>query len=87
VPRTPEQIAADDNLTAAIEQCMRAHFDEEHPAVLTEYLVITSQRRWDEDGDAITAVGVIFREDNVPLHNALGLVEYVGAQMRRQITE
>ena len=85
--RTPEQVEADDNLTAAIEQCMRAHADEDHPFVLTEYVVLTAHQGFDDDGDGVTAVGVLYRDGDVPTHRALGLMEYVGTRLRKVIAE
>lgn len=81
--RTPEQVAADDALTAAIEQTLAAYDDGGQAYVLTEYVVVTSQQRFDEDGDGITAVGLMSRDCDVPLHRLLGLVEYAAARLRK----
>lgn len=84
--RTPEQVQADDALTLAIERVIEAYgFDG--PYVLTEYVLITSQQRFDNDGDSVTAVGVVYRDGSVPLHRALGLVEYAAARFRKDITD
>ena len=40
--RTPEQIAADDNLTAAIEAQQRAYHDD-NEGVLTEYVIVSER--------------------------------------------
>lgn len=80
--RTPEQVAADEALTAAVEQAMRAYGDGE-PRVLSEYLVIGALQQWDNDGDMLTAVGVLHRDSDVPTHRALGLVEYAAVRLRR----
>lgn len=80
--RTPEQVAADQALTAAIEQALQAYGDEQ-AYVLTEYVVITSQQRFAEDGYGVTAVGLISRDSDVPLHRMLGLVEYASTRLRR----
>lgn len=66
---------------------MRAHHGEERPFVLTEYVVITAQQGFDDDGDGLTAVGALYRDKDVPTHRALGLIEYVGARLRKNITE
>lgn len=87
MPRTPEQQAADDALTAAVEQCIAAYYSGDTPWTLTEYVVVTSQHRWDDDGDAVTAVGSIFRDGDVPIHRALGLVEYAAVRLRKHITD
>lgn len=83
--RTDEQRAADAALTAAVERVLQAYDDDAW--VLTEYVVITSQHRYDDDGDACTAVGVLMRDDDVPLHRALGLVEYASVRLRRRVAE
>lgn len=85
--RTPEQIAADTALTEAIERAIAAYWTEGGAWVLTEYVVCVSQARWDDHGDQLTAVGVIYRDGDVPHHRALGLVEYVAARIRKQITD
>ncbi len=80
--RTPAQLAADQALTAAIEQTLAAYSDGQ-PWVPTEYVVVTSQQRFDDEGDSVTAVGILYRDGNVPLHRALGLVDYAAVRMRR----
>ncbi|MER7169158.1 hypothetical protein ABT336_24240 [Micromonospora sp. NPDC000207] len=84
--RTPEQVAADAALTAAIEQALAVYSDGQ-PRVLTEYVVLTSQQSFDDEGDSVTAVGTLYRDSSVPLHRALGLVEYVAARMRKRVAE
>ncbi len=84
---TAEQKAADENLTAAIERALAAHSIEGEPYVLAEYIVITCQHRFDEDGDGITAVGYLSRDGDVPLHRSLGLAEYAAARLRKRICE
>ncbi|TBL44255.1 hypothetical protein EYA84_02095 [Verrucosispora sp. SN26_14.1] len=86
MPRTPDQVAADEALTAAIEQALHAYSDGE-PWVLTEYVVVTSQHRFDDDGEGLTAVGTLYRDGDVPLHRALGLVDYAAVRMRKPAAE
>ncbi|MEU7843937.1 hypothetical protein AB0B39_23590 [Micromonospora sp. NPDC049114] len=86
MPRTPEQVTADDVLTAAIEQALKAYGDD-RAYVLTEYVVITSQQRFDEDGGGVTAVGLVYRDGDVPTHRALGLCEYAATRMRHYISQ
>ncbi|AYF29302.1 hypothetical protein CSH63_17890 [Micromonospora tulbaghiae] len=82
--RTPEQVAADDALTAAIEQVLQAYGDDQ-AYILTEYVVVTSQQRFDEDGDGITAIGCINRDSDVPYHRVLGLLEFAATRTRKDI--
>lgn len=81
--RTPEQQAADDALTAAIQQCHEAY--DWDAGVLTEYVVVTASMRWDDDGTGITAIGTIFRDSNLPYHHALGLTDYASTRFRATI--
>ncbi|MDG4832427.1 hypothetical protein O7627_24410 [Solwaraspora sp. WMMD1047] len=82
--RTPEQRAADDALTAAIQQTLDAYAGS-GPWLLTEYVVVTAQQGYDEDGDGITAVGQLYRDGDVPLHRALGLLDHAVTRMRARI--
>lgn len=84
--RTPEQVAADNALTDAIEACLQA-YGGPGSYVLTEYIVITAQTGWDDDGEQLTAVGVCHRDGDVPLHRCLGLAEYAAARYRKRIAE
>ncbi|NBE80326.1 hypothetical protein [Micromonospora rubida] len=84
--RTPEQVAADDTLTAAIEQTLAAYSDGQ-PYVLTEYVVVTAQHSFADDGDSLTAIGCLSRDSDVPLHRMLGLVEYASTRLRKRATD
>lgn len=85
--RTPEQVAADDALTQAIEQVMHAYYDTDVAWVLSEYVVVTAQHRFDDSGDGVTAVGTLYRDGDVPLHRALGLVDYASTRLKKTIAE
>jgi hypothetical protein len=87
MPRTPEQVEADDALTAAIEQVIRVYYAGEDAYVLSEYVVITCQQRYDDDGDGITAIGTMYRDGDVPPHRALGLLEYARARLKKTICD
>ena len=84
---TPEQREADAALTAAIEQTLTAYADDGQAWILTEYVVLTAQTRYDDEGDPTTAVGTLFRDGDVPYHRALGLLDYAATRMRAAITE
>ncbi|MBF6291817.1 hypothetical protein IU454_08060 [Nocardia farcinica] len=86
MPRTPEQIAADDALTAAIEAVQRA-YDDELQGVLTGYVVLAKRRYWDESGDGYTAVTSIAKDSAMPVDEQLGLVEYASTLYRAEIIE
>lgn len=85
--RTPEQIVADDNLTAAIEQVHQAYAEPDEPVqgVLTKYVVLAQRQYWDDNGDSCTMSYSSPREDVVPLSNLLGMVEYASTMYRKAI--
>jgi hypothetical protein len=84
--RTPEQVAADDALTAAVEACLAA-YGGNPTYVLMEYIVVATSTGWDDDGEQRTAVGVCHRDGDVPLHRCLGLAEYAATRYRATIAE
>lgn len=84
--RTAEQVEADDALTTAIEGVLQA-YDDGDAWLLAEYVVITSQQRYDDDGDLLTAVGALYRDGSVPTHRALGLIEHAAVRLRHRITD
>lgn len=84
--RTPEQITADEALTAAIE-AMQLAYHGEPEGVLTTYLVVAKRRWWDDDGDSLTAVYIDVKDGDIPIDEQLGLAEYAAARIRRRITE
>lgn len=86
MPRTPDQVAADDALAAAIDRVLQA-YDDGYPWILTEYDVVTAQHRYDDDGEGLTAVGALFRDSDVPTHRALGLLDYAATRLRHRIAQ
>lgn len=85
--RTPEQIAADDALTAAIEQVWAAYYPDSEPGVLLEYVVAARRRSFDDEGDPLTANAIMPRDGDVPVDLMLGLTEYVTTRLRKRIAE
>ena len=51
-----------------------------------EPVVFTLAWVLDEDGDSVTAVGIVFRDGDVPTHRALGLCEYATTRLRHWIS-
>ncbi|BDB58971.1 MULTISPECIES: hypothetical protein [Rhodococcus] len=86
MPRTPEQIAADDALTAAIDRVWAAYSDIED-GVLVDYIVVANRRHWDADGDTATSTFLHNRDDSVPIANQLGLAEFMACRVRKWIAE
>ena len=90
MPRTPEQVAADEHLNDAIDQAYRAYFPEaEHGGrgVPMEYAVVGCAAIIDEDGDPFTRVFQLTRDDGVPIHRLLGLLDYSATRLRAQVVE
>lgn len=86
--RTPEQKTADEALTVAIEAAHRAYgWTSDEAWLMSEYIVLTAAHRYGDDGEPYTAVGTLYRDGDVSLHRALGLIEFAGARMRRLIME
>ncbi len=79
--RTAEQREADDDLTRAVERVIGLYDNDGEHWVTTDYMVIAAQRRYDDDGDPLTAVAIAYRDGDVPIHHALGLVEYARARL------
>lgn len=77
--RTEEQVTADENLTKAIDQCLRAYGFEEN-FILTDYLVIAAQVKLDEDGDTSTAYSYLYKDSDLPYYKILGLLEVARAR-------
>lgn len=78
--RSQEQIEADDNLTKAIDQSLRA-YGFESDFILTDYMVIASQVKLDSDGDQNTAYSYLYRDSDLPLHSILGLLAVARARV------
>lgn len=74
VSRTEEEKNADENLTDAINQAIRAYGYEED-FILTDYIVIAAQTKLDEDGDSVNAYTYLYRDSDMPYHKILGLLE------------
>lgn len=83
--RTPEQVAADDRLTAAIEARQRVYMQEPLSGVLTAYVVVAKRKWWDEDGQPIAEMSTIGKDREVSLDELLGMVEYAAARLRKVI--
>ena len=83
--RTPDQIAADDALTAAIEAVQRA-YDNDVQGVLTKYVVLTQRQGWHDDGTTWTTSASLPRDDSVPVSDLLGMVEFASTVYRHDIT-
>ena len=86
--RTEAQRAADDALTAAIEQMRAAYVDDAASGeVLTDYVVVHVAQGWDDDGDSYTVTGVHHRDAAMPLYRIAGLLHYATVGTDQRIAE
>lgn len=85
--RTPEQRAADDALTEAIEGVIRAYIDQDgdNPGLLTDYVVTGAREGIDEDGERYCSVVSFTRDDSVPSHTQIGLLDTRLSWLRSQL--
>lgn len=84
--RTEEQVEADENLTKAIDQCIKAYEGEE-AFILTDYMVIAAQAKLDDAGDQSTAYSYLYRDSDLPYHKILGLLEVARARAKFHLME
>lgn len=85
MPRTPEQVAADEQLTRAIEAVQSVYGMTEEAWVMSEYVVVAAGHRYDDEGESVTAISTLYRDGDVPVHRALGLLTYASTQLRTYI--
>lgn len=86
--RTPEQSAADEALTAAIEQVQAAYHGDDVHGVLTEYVVLAARQYWNDDGDPVTQYWFTPRDDcSVPIAHLVGLCDFALTRYRKIIAE
>jgi hypothetical protein len=84
---SPDEKTAYEALTDAIEAVVRAQGNREQAWVASEYIVVHAAHRFAADGESYTAVGVIYRDQDVPMHRALGLLEFASTRLRKIIAE
>ena len=75
-PRTPEQRAADDALSAAIERCVRAYGRIEPSSMVTEWVVLGGGMSVDDEGRDVDVTFLLLPDDGatMPWRHLLGLV-------------
>jgi len=87
VSSTPEQIAADDALAAAIEAVHQAYYPGDVRGVLTKFVVLAQRQWWNDSDEPVTANWASPRGDTVPISDLLGLCEYASTRYRKIIAE
>lgn len=80
---TPAQKAATEQLDQAIKTALEAHGLA--VGVLTDYVVVCAQQRFEDDGSASTGVYHITSGDGVPYYRLLGLLDYTRVALRGEI--
>lgn len=79
---------ADGALEEALEALNRAYAAEAdcEPGILVDYIVLYATRRYDEDGDPLTAYGMQWPSDSRTSHYAaLGLLDYAREKIKRAL--
>jgi hypothetical protein len=85
IERTPEQVAADEALTHAIERTMAAyHFGA---GMVTDYVVALSAQRLTDDGGTLTTYGSLYRDSGMSSHVILGLLRCATLQAEHAFNE
>ncbi|MEV0357125.1 hypothetical protein AB0H71_13790 [Nocardia sp. NPDC050697] len=82
--RTPEQIAADEALTEAIQNAWLAYAPNSDFGVLMEYVVLARRRTFAEDGEPLTANIMIPRDQDVPIDLLIGMTGQAEAIFRHR---
>lgn len=72
--RTPEQRKADDQLHEAIQATLEAYGYKEDYFV-ADWVVLTAQTRFAEDGETLTAYSSLFKDGDLPWYRIMGLME------------
>lgn len=73
--RTPEQIAADDGLTAAIEATARAYNVVSDGDMIGDYVVVAATQELESDGDIKHSYVHLLRDGSIAGTVAVGLLE------------
>jgi hypothetical protein len=82
---TPEQTAATERLDEAIKSSLEAL--GLGVGVLTDYVVICAQQRFEDDGTASTGIYHVTSGDGVPYYRLLGLLDYTRIALRGEIVD
>jgi hypothetical protein len=86
IMRTPEQVTADDALTAAIEGVLVA-YGWDQTRLLTDYVVCTVRQSWGSDGDQQTEYAYLVRDEALPDYRIVGLLESIRDRFRARMME
>jgi hypothetical protein len=83
---TPEQKAANEAIGEAIKSAQRAYgYDERF--MVTDWVVLTAETRFDDDGEQISAYARIYQNGSMPDYRVLGLLEVHASYVRDHLRE
>lgn len=89
--RTPEQKAADEALSAAVEDGLKAYGYAEAGGITTGFVVIVDQRIWrggKGDGEVgMSAVCALYKDGDMPWVQILGLLRLATLRLEAQAQE
>jgi len=80
--RTPEQMEADEELTASIEKVARLSGVLRHQDMLGDFVVVGATQWMDEEGDIRYAHITLFRNGGIAGYAAIGLLESASAAIK-----
>ncbi len=84
MPRTPEQVAADEAVRDAVIAQLRAYGWDEG-GVLTDFVVLGNMTMFGDAGEPISTTFSLHAEEAVPLYRLLGLCEAAAAHYRADL--
>lgn len=87
--RTPDQVAADEKLRAAVDEHRRFWHSQQgaEESVLTEFVVVGALMRFDDDGVPAFDVFTEHTEDAMPAYRIAGLLGDAIDNVKRQARE
>lgn len=89
VARTDEQVEADDSLTAAVERVLHAYAPES--GLMDRYMpgayVVVATHMGLRDGEEVSMTNLIFKDGDIPLPMAMGLIRYGQVQLDKFCAE
>lgn len=80
---TSEQKAAAERLEAAVREALEAQ--GLGVGVLTEFVVVAAQARFEDDGCGSTGVYYLTSGDGVPYYRLLGLLDFARVALRGEV--
>lgn len=87
--RTPDQVAADEKLRAAVEEHRRFWHGQQgaDESVLTEFVVVGALMRFNDDGVPAFEVFTEHTEDAMPAYRIVGMLDDAIDHVKRQARE